>query len=257
MTSQTNPASGGVQSVQRAFDLLEIVAQGGGQMAIGELAAASGTPLPTIHRLVRTLVGRGYMRQLPNRRYALGLRLVPLGVAANAVVGLNSAAVLQGLVDELGETANLAILSGDHAEYVAQVPSRHAMRMFTEIGHRVELHCTGVGKALLAQLDHAQVCAIVRRVGMPAYTAHTLTTESALLASLAAIREQGYSLDEEEQEAGVRCVAVSIPAGIASGMAVSVSGPLTRMTDEVVARAVPLLRAAASALGQQIGAWPA
>jgi IclR family acetate operon transcriptional repressor len=169
------------------------------------------------------------------------------------MAGRNSAAVLEGLVDELGETANLAILCGDHAEYVAQVPSRHAMRMFTEIGRRVELHCTGVGKALLSQLDDDQVSSIVRRVGMPAYTTHTLTTEPALHASLAAIRERGYSLDEEEQEAGVRCIAVPIPAGIASGMAVSVSGPLTRMTNELVARAVPLLQAAANALGGDMG----
>lgn len=242
----------GVQSVQRALDLLEIVTEAGGEMAIGELAAASDIPLPTIHRLLRTLVERGYMRQLPSRRYALGFRLVPLGVAANAMIGDNAQSVLGRLVDDLGETANLAILSGDHAEYVAQVPSRHAMRMFTEVGRRVELHCTGVGKALLAQLDDSKVEAIVRRVGMPAYTPHTLTSEAALQGSLTTIRELGYSLDEEEQEIGVRCVAVPIPAGMAPGMAVSVSGPLTRMTPDVVARAVPLLQEAATALGDDL-----
>lgn len=237
---------GGVQSVQRAFDLLEIVVAGGGEMAIGEISTASGLPLPTIHRLLRTLVERGYMRQLPSRRYALGFRLIPLGVAANAMVGDAAHSVLRSLVDELGETANLAVLSGDHAEYVAQVPSRHTMRMFTEVGRRVELHCTGVGKALLAQLDQAQVAGIIDRVGLPAYTEHTITTEAALWDSLEAIRVLGYALDEQEQEPGVRCVAVPIAAGASSWMAVSVSGPLTRMSDEVVSRAVPLLREAAA-----------
>ncbi|MBC7633765.1 IclR family transcriptional regulator [Aeromicrobium sp.] len=244
--------SGGVQSVQRVLDLLEIVASGGGQMAVGEIAAASSIPLPTIHRLLHTLVERGYMRQLPNRRYALGFRLVPLGIAAHAVVGATAQAMLSELVQQLGETANLAILSGDHAEYVAQVPSHHAMRMFTEVGRRVEMHCTGVGKALLAQLDEHQVHTIVDRVGMPAYTPHTLTTEPQLDAALAVIRQQGYALDEQEQETGVRCVAVPIPAGPASWMAVSVSGPLTRMTDDVVERAVPLLQSAAARIADEL-----
>jgi IclR family acetate operon transcriptional repressor len=173
------------------------------------------------------------------------------------MVGANAQPVLDGLVDALGETANLAVLSGDHAEYVAQAPSRHAMRMFTEVGRRVELHCTGVGKALLAHLDAAQTSAIVRRVGMPAHTQHTLTTEAALADALSEIRGRGYSIDEEEQELGVRCVAVPVPAGPSSWMAVSVSGPLTRMTDEVVARAVPLLHEAARTLATEMAGVPA
>jgi IclR family acetate operon transcriptional repressor len=252
--SPSRLAAGGVQSVHRALELLEIVAAAGGQMAIGELAAAAAIPLPTAHRLLRTLVERGYMRQLPNRRYALGLRLVPLGASANAMVGVNVRPALERLVQEIGESANLAILAGDHAEYVAQAPSRHAMRMFTEVGRRVELHCTGVGKALLAQLDDEQALAIVRRVGMPAYTPHTLTDEAALLDCLATIRERGYAMDEQEQEAGVRCVAVALSAGRTSWMAMSVSGPLTRMTEEVVAATVPLLQAAAAALAADLTA---
>ena len=164
---------GGVQSLHRALDLVEVVAARGGHLTIGEIAAATDVPLPTVHRLLRTLVDRGYMRQMPNRRYALGFRLVPLGATASSMVGADTEAVLGRLVDALGETANLAILSGSHAEYVAQVPSRHTMRMFTEVGRQVDLHCTGVGKALLGQLDDARVRDIVRRVGLqPADRAH-------------------------------------------------------------------------------------
>jgi IclR family acetate operon transcriptional repressor len=238
--------------VHRALDLVEIVAAHGGHLTIGEIAAESDIPLPTIHRLLQTLVDRGYMRQLPNRRYALGFRLVPLGATASTLVGADTAAVLASLVDELGETANLAILSGAHAEYVAQAPSRHSVRMFTEVGRQVQLHSTGVGKALLAQLADEQVHSIIRRIGLPAYTPHTLTTEAALFADLAEIRRRGYSLDEEEQEIGVRCVAVPIKSDLLSWMAVSVSGPLTRMTDELVTRAVPLLDAAAHHLAADL-----
>jgi IclR family acetate operon transcriptional repressor len=162
------------------------------------------------------------------------------------MVGLTTRSVLTTLVDRLGETANLAVLTGDHAEYVAQAPSRHAMRMFTEVGRRVELHCTGVGKALLAQLDDAQVVDIVRRVGLSAYTSYTITSEASLRTSLEQIRANGYAIDEQEQEDGVRCVAVPVTSsGLTTHMAVSVSGPTVRMTQDVVARAIPLLKEAA------------
>ena len=235
---------GGVQSLHRALDLVEVVAARGGHLTIGEIAAATDVPLPTVHRLLRTLVHRGYMRQMPNRRYALGFRLVPLGATASSMVGADTEVVLGRLVDALGETANLAILSGSHAEYVAQVPSRHAMRMFTEVGRQVDLHSTGVGKALLGQLADSRVREIVRRVGLQKQTENTLVTERALLADLALVRSRGYALDDQEQEPGVRCVAVPVGPEPMSWMAVSVSGPVTRMTDELIERAVPLLHEA-------------
>lgn len=251
-TKETARASaGGVQSLHRALDLVEIVAGGGGHLTIGEIANISGLPQPTIHRLLRTLVERGFMRQLANRRYALGFRLIPLGAAANRMVGVGTESVLAELVREIGETANLAVLSGDHAEYVAQVPSSHAVRMFTEIGRRVELHCTGVGKALLAQLEAAEVDAIAQRVGLAAKTSHTLVTIADLHAALVETRDRGYAIDQEEQELGVRCVAVAVPSSGPASMALSVSGPLTRMDDATVSRAVPLLRAAADRLAAQ------
>jgi IclR family acetate operon transcriptional repressor len=249
-------AGEGVQSLHRALDLVEIVAAHGGQLAIGEIAAASDIPLPTIHRLLRTLVTRGYMRQLPNRRYALGFRLVPLGATAGTMLGADTDRVLARLVDALGETANLAILVGEHAEYVAQAPSRHSMRMFTEVGRRVELHCTGVGKALLAQLDDDRVRGVVHRVGLPRHTARTHVSEAALLEDLDAIRSRGYAVDEQEQEDGVRCVAVPVGPAELSAMAVSVSGPVTRITDDVVARAVPLLVEAGARLAADLLSRP-
>lgn len=246
------PREAGVRSLHRALDLVEVVAARGGHLTIGEIAAATDVPLPTVHRLLRTLVNRGYMRQMPNRRYALGFRLVPLGATASSMVGADTEAVLGRLVEALGETANLAILSGSHAEYVAQVPSRHTMRMFTEVGRQVDLHSTGVGKALLAQLDDERVAEVLRRVGMDRKTEHTHITEAALFADLAEVRARGYALDEQEQEAGVRCVAVPVGPEPMSWMAVSVSGPVTRMTDELVARAVPLLHSATQQLASRL-----
>ena len=238
---------GGVQSLNRALDVLESVAARGGRSAVGEIAADAGLPVPTTHRLLRTLLDRGYVHQTPDRRYALGARLVPLGTLAGSLVGVDAETVLAGLVDDLGETANLAMMSGSRAQYVAQVPGRHTMRMFTEVGRMVDLHSTGVGKALLARLDDDEALDHVRRVGLARCTDHTLVTEESLLADLALVRQRGYALDEQEQEVGVRCVAVAVGEPM-PWLAVSVSGPVTRMTDEIVDRAVPLLRAAARRL---------
>jgi IclR family acetate operon transcriptional repressor len=245
--------SGGVQSLNRAFALLEHMAAAGGDVALSELATRSGLPLPTIHRIMRTLVGSGYVRQLPSRRYALGPRLIGLGDAASRMLGEWARPHLAELVDQVGETANMAVLDGDTVVYVAQVPSRHSMRMFTEVGRRVPVHCTGVGKALLAQLPPARVQAVLDRAGMAAQTPHTITDPDRLARELDRIRHQGFAVDDAEQELGVRCVAVAVPGG-PSMTALSVSGPESRVTWAAVERIAPLLRRAAQALAGHLDA---
>lgn len=243
-------STGGVQSLQRAFDLLERLADAGGEASLSELAATSGLPLPTIHRLIRTLVALGYVRQNSNRRYTLGSRLIRLGETASRQFGTWARPFLAQLVDRAGETANLAVLDGDEVVYVAQVPSRHSMRMFTEVGRRLLPHGTGVGKAMLAQLPRDRARALLGRTGLPAYTPNTITDVDELLASLDRIAEQGYALDESEQELGVRCVAVPL-RGAPTPAAVSVSGPDSRLTAEAVARILPDVLEVAERLSHQ------
>jgi IclR family acetate operon transcriptional repressor len=229
------------------------MADAGGEVAISRLAADSGLAVSTIHRLVRTLVARGYVRQLPSRRYVLGPRLIHLGECSSRVLATWAQPHLSRLVDTIGETANMAILDSDRVVYVAQVPSRHSMRMFTEVGRRVYLHCTGVGKVLLAQLPPGTARELLVRAGMPARTDRTVTDPDELLAQLPEIAEQGYALDDGEQEAGVRCVAVPVPVpgGSAAG-AISVSGPAGRLALDTVPLVVPLLQAAAAALAIEL-----
>jgi len=240
------PAARGVQSLHRALDLIEAIQARGAAIGISELAASTGLPLPTIHRLLRTLTDRGYVRQQSNRRYCLGFRFVPLAAAAHNAIGADAEPVLADLVAAIGETANLAALTSDRAQYVAQIPSPHPMRMFTEVGRVVDLHATGVGKALLAAMAPAKAARIAHGK-LPAQTEFTLTTEDELSADLEQIRRRGYALDEQEQAIGVRCVAVAL-RGDLSWLAISISGPTTRMTDTVIERAVPLLQRAAKRL---------
>jgi IclR family transcriptional regulator, acetate operon repressor len=244
-------ATDGVQSLGRAFDLMELLAEDGSGLTLSALAAGSGLPAPTIHRLMATLVQRGYARRLPTRRYALGPRLIHLGERASRVLAAVALPYLTDLVDKIGETANLAVLDDDRVVYAAQAPSRHSMRMFTEVGRRVRLHCTGVGKVLLAQLPPDVARELIVRGGMPPQTARTVVDPDELLAQLPLIATQGFAVDDGEQEAGVRCIAVPVP-GAPAEVAMSVSGPEGRLPMDSIPRLVPLLRTAAAGLAADL-----
>ena len=236
---------GGIQSVVRAMTTLETIASHGGVLGVTQIAARSGLSVPTVHRIVRTLVDLGYLRQEPSRLYALGPRLVLLADSSSDRLRSTAQRHLARLVDELGETANLALLDGQQVVYVAQVPSRHAMRMFTEVGKRVLPHCTAVGKALLLETPPDEVRLLLRRNGMPRRTDATITDPDVYVQQLAAAARDGFALDDGEQEIGVRCVAVPLRDAPVR-LALSISGPAARMTPELVQRAVPLLQQVAA-----------
>jgi IclR family acetate operon transcriptional repressor len=250
-TADGGNGKGGVQSLTRAFALLETMADHDGTIGLSQLAAELELPLPTIHRLVRTLVDLGYLRQEPSRQYVLGPRLIRLGEVSSRMLSIWARPHLARLVDELGESANLAMLDGDQIVYVGQVPSRHSMRMFTEVGRRVLPHCTAVGKALLADMPAAEVRDLLARTGMPQHTPNTITDADRFSRALEQAAEQGFATDEGEQEIGVRCVAVAVPDA-PTRLALSVSGPADRMSEELVGRAVPLLHEAGLALSDDL-----
>lgn len=241
-----------VHSIVRAFEVLEAMADAGGILGLTELSERVGLPKPTVHRLVRTLVMSGYVRQEPaSRAYALGPRLGRLADLSGRLLGQWAMPYLHEIVNALGESANLIVLDGDFVVEVCQVPGRHAMRMVSEVGSRALPHCTAAGKAMLAGLPREQAEAIIQRTGMPRFTPATITDHDPYFAELDAVRHQGYATDNEEQESGVRCVAVALPLS-SRPAALSISGPLTRMTDELIARAVPLLSDAAANLADEM-----
>ena len=241
----------GVQSVSRAFDVLEALAEDG-PMSLSQLAVAIDLPLTTVHRLIGSLTTLGYVVADSTKQYSLAPRLMHLGERAGRMLSRWAVPHLTTVVEEVGETANLAMLDGDRVVYVAQVQSGHSMRMFMEVGRRVQAHCTAVGKVLLARMPAEEVAAMARRSGLPTQTEHTLTTLPELTAALDQARTNGYALDEGEQEVGVRCVAVPV-TGTTMPLAISVSGPAPRMTDDLVSRAVPVLTSAAASLAAELG----
>ncbi|MQA94177.1 MAG: helix-turn-helix domain-containing protein [Streptosporangiales bacterium] len=218
-----------VQSVERTLDVLEALTDAGGQLTLSEIASRTGLPYGTIHRLLRTLVDRGYVRQESDRRYALGAAVLRFGPVSQRLFGDWARPYLTRLVELSGETANMAVMEGDTVVYVAQVPSPRRLRMFAEVGRRVLPHCTAVGKVMLAHREPAEARRVLARTGLPRRTVHTVTDADALLAELERVRDAGYAMDLGEEELGVHCAAVPVYDSGRVVAAMSVSGPIDRI----------------------------
>lgn len=218
----------GVQSVDRALDILEVLSGAGTPLGVTEIAVATGLPQGTAHRILRSLHHRGYVRHEVGRKYALGAASFRLGDAAQRSIGVRARPYLAQLVVMTGETANLAALEGDHVVYISQVPSPHMLRMFAEVGRRVLPHSTAVGKAILASRSPAYVTALLRRTGLPRRSERTITTIEGFLDELAWVRERGYAVDDGEEDLSIRCLAVPVTDGRNVVAAMSVSGPAER-----------------------------
>jgi IclR family acetate operon transcriptional repressor len=229
-----------IQSIERAFAVLEALAEVGGIASVSSLSERMALPLPTIHRVLRTLVDMGYARQEPSRMYALGPRLVQLGEASNRLVQAWATPPLRALAETVRETAGFAILDGSVVVFGAQAAGRHSMQAVTEVGDRVGIHCTAAGKAILASMPPDLAIQTARGADMRAYTDRTITSLDALMQEVEVSRDRGYALEMGEREIGMSAVAVALPGDIRRG-AVTVSGPSERMGDSAVREFVPHL----------------
>jgi len=223
-----------VQSLERAFDLLEVLASGG-ELGVTELAHRTGLVPSTAHRLLHTLAKRGYVSQSSETgRYMLGYKVVEVASGLEHRLGrlrVVARSHLEAIQRETGETVNLVVLDADRVVYVDQVEGSRQVRMFTAVGTSVLAHTTGSGKAMMAASPPELVHALYGdREPLERLTDHTLTSLDALEQDFARIRRRGYALDNEEHEEGVGCVAVAVfdHSGRPSA-AISVSGPSARI----------------------------
>src|SRR3954449_10129361 len=246
-----------VQSLERALDLLEALATAG-ELGVSDLAAKTGLVPSTAHRLLGTLVARGYAAQSPNSgRYLLGYKLLELTSGLQDRLGrLRPAARphLEAIQAETGETTNLVVLEGRDVVYVDSVSGNRIVRLFTEIGRAIPAHTSGAGKALLAWRDPADVEALLGPGPFHAATPRTLTSLDALQEDFMRIRRRGYSTDNEEHELGVACVATPIfdPAGLPLA-AISISGPTSRILHAATADIAGVLREHAQEVSTALG----
>jgi DNA-binding IclR family transcriptional regulator len=223
-----------VQSLERAFDLLEALAEGG-ELGVTELAERTGLVPSTAHRLLATLTKRGYVTQNTiSGRYLLGYKVVEIASGLEHRLSRLRAVArphLESIQRATGETTNLVVLDGDHVVYVDQVEGSRRVRMFTVVGTAALAHTTGAGKAIMAYGPPEVVTSLYAgREPLARLTPRTLVTLEELRDDFTRIRRRGYAIDHEEHEEGVGCVAT--PLFDHTGRpcaAISVSGPSARV----------------------------
>jgi len=221
---------GEIQSLARGLRILNLLAQSREEVSITQLAEVLQVDKGSASRLVATLAHYGYAEKDPvSRRYRLGPQVMILSQSLLKRLSLGEVAkpFLQQLMERTGECAHLAVAMQEKALYVDQVESPATLRVNVQVGQTAPLHCTALGKAMLAFGEQALPSILDR------HTPRTITTPTKLRAHLNQVRSQGYAVDDEEYEIGVRCVAVPV-FGFQHQVvgAIGISGPATRMTNE-------------------------
>ena len=242
-----------IRAVQRVCDLLDLLQREPGGASLARAAEVTKLPKSSAFRYLVTLEERRYVERDPaTGDYRLGLALLPMQAQQVDLLTRSARPYLDRLQAEFRETANLGLLDGHRVIYLDIVESPYAMRLVASRGDRDPLHSTALGKALAARLPVDRVRAILRQDGMPKHTDRTITTQREYLAQLDVVREQGYAVDDGENEVGVRCVGVALP-GENLPLALSVAGPAARLTSEQVPEIAERLKSIASELAAELG----
>lgn len=239
-------------SVEKAFLILEALAGRNEPMSLVRLVSETGINKTTLFRFISVLCKLGYVWKSPDGSgYSIGMRFIQLGTSAHVSSALATAVrpYLVELAAIVQESIHLGLLEGDKVFYCDKVESDHSLRMITQTGISLEAYCTGIGKAMLSRLSPKDVGRLYHNRNLAARTPHTITSLDTLQVALEDIRVTGYALDNEEFETGLRCVAVPLTVTVANrNVALSVSGPAFRMTDQAIEAIVPeLLKTAAKA----------
>lgn len=246
-----------VQSLDRALSLLEEIAAAGGEIGITELSNRVELHKSTVHRLLCTLACKGYVEQNPETGdYKLGIKILELagGLINELEIREEARPYLKELRDTVGETAHLVVRDGEEGVYIDKVDSSQAIRMHSQIGRRIPLHCTAVGKALLADLDREKLEKILGPGKLKRYTEHTITDWEKFLDELRRVAGQGYAVDNEEYEPAVRCVAAPVRNYTGKVVAaVSVSGPVFRLPVEKIDTVARVVMEKAMLISQRLG----
>lgn len=241
----------------RAVRIMEIVARSDRPLPLSEVAAAAGLPSPTAYRILSLLESAGLIQREPTGKvYGVGPRLTRLGVAAlsNSGPGLQRRVILRRVVDEIGETCNLAMLHGDEIVYIDRVETAWALKAELKPGSRVPLHCTSSGKLFLSQMPRARRRRLLESMSLAPFTPNTITDAQRLEAQLEEIAQTRVGINNEELQAGV--IGVAVPVHDARGRmiaSVALQAPVARLPLARAVEYVSSLRAAAAAMAATFG----
>ena len=247
-----------VKSAGRVLDLIEVLSAEPDGLTYTQLLRTLHWPKSSLHELLIILTERGYIEFDPaERTYALGIRVWESGQAYLRHRNLTQEArpIMDGIVRTINETVQLAVLDGLENVYLAKVDCSHPFRLQSDVGKRLYAHATGLGKALLAHLPAEELAARLQGRTLPSFTPNTIADEGALLRELAAIRERGFAIDNQEYTLGLRCVAVPIADHVGRVIAaMSVSVPIMRIHPGLLPSALQLLAEGSLELSRRLGA---
>jgi DNA-binding IclR family transcriptional regulator len=245
-----------VKPVHNAIRILDVLGREEG-LGVTRISQLLELPKSSVHDILSTLHNEGLVeKDCERNHYSLGLKLFELGNMARANLELRRIAIpfLRSLNEDLDETVHLTILDGWEVLYIECFESVKQLRTYSVIGVRAPLHCTAVGKAILAFFTDKQISQMMKAMGLPRFTENTITDDQHLDQELAEIRKRGYAVDNAEHEEGVRCVGAPIRNHESQVMAsISVSGPSLRMTPERDAEVGKLLIRKTEEISRRLG----
>ncbi len=244
-----------IGSLEKGLQALELLVEKE-ELSVSQVAAQMGINRSASHRFLATLRELGYAQKNVEGRYQATFKLFELGmkVANRFEIRRLARPYMRELAAAYNETVNLGYLEGSRIVHLDKVESSEILRMDPGIGTAAPAYCTGLGKSILAFLPAEELNAYLDKVNLTAFTPHTITSSDQLRAQLQQIRINGFAVDNEELSLWLRCVAAPITAyGDYPLYAISVSGPTTRMTDEVIGRIAVDLRRLCAQLSASLG----
>lgn len=260
MSNRQLKVSYGSSTVAKGLDILDLLGEVQRPMTASEMAKALDVNVSSIYRLLSTLVRYDFLsHERETSTFFLGPKLLSLASVVLQRLDIRQASrpILEQLTAQTGEATHLMMLDGMEGVYIERVESLRAIKMASTVGRRELLHASGVGKAILAFLPPDQIDKIIVETGLPRLTSKTITDPQTLRDELAAIRERGYAIDDEESEEGVRCVGAPIVDHVGSvRYSISIAGPAYRLSIDQLNAFAPDLLAGAAHISHLLGASP-
>ena len=245
-----------LSSVATAIQLLKCFSEDQVDIGISDLSRRLGVAKSTVHRLAATLVSDGLLEQdRESGKYRLGIALFRLGALVRRRMDISSQGrpYLYALREKTNETVHLAILDGTEIMYVYNLESTQAIRMRSDIGVRKPAYCTAEGQAILAFQPQKIVAEVIAQ-GLPPRTPQTITDSAKLLKALAAVRQRGCAIEDEESEIGMRGISAPIRNDAGEVVAsVGIAGPVTRLSKKAIAAFIPHVIETADLISQRLG----
>ncbi|NDJ61382.1 MAG: IclR family transcriptional regulator [Chloroflexi bacterium] len=249
-----------INSVVKAARLLALFSPAEPRLTLSEISTRLGMPKSTAHHLLNTLLAVGFIEKVDGDSYALGAAIIALtqNVRVNVELRDRAAPLLRHLADSCHESVYLTTCDGDQVLYIYAIESSQRLLARTAVGDRAPLHCTAVGKAILAQLPPDRVAEIAERRGLPGFTATTRSDLAALAVDLEATRARGYAVDDQEHEPETYCLGAPIfdAQGAVIG-ACSISGSDPAIIAGRVRELAPKIMHTAQEISRRMGYVPA